>query len=96
MKKESITASRFWPNCAAHPSRTRISTSATSLKRLRFTGTGIPIINLKVFNDRLRFMMGIPIPIDSSRKSRNASHKYPTMYHFVTEMYTHLHISVTR
>ena len=29
-------------------------------------------------------------PIDSSHKSHNASDKYPTMHHFITEMCTHL------
>ena len=29
-------------------------------------------------------------------KSHNASDKYLTIYHFVTEMYTHVHISVTK
>ena len=31
-----------------------------------------------------------------SHKSHNASDKYPTMHHFVTEMCTHVHISVTK
>ena len=31
----------------------------------------------------------------TSHKSHNASDKYPTMHHFVTEMCTHVHISVT-
>ena len=31
-----------------------------------------------------------------SHKSHNASEKYPTLYHFVTEMCTHVHISVTK
>ena len=35
-------------------------------------------------------------PIDPSHKSHNASDKYPTMQHFVTEMCTHVHISVTK
>ena len=34
--------------------------------------------------------------IDPSHKSHNASHKYPIMHHFVTEMCTHVHISVTK
>ena len=29
-------------------------------------------------------------------KSQNASEKYPTMHHFVAEMCTHVHISVTK
>ena len=33
---------------------------------------------------------------DPSHKSHNASDKYPTMHHFVTEMCTHVHISVTK
>ena len=33
--------------------------------------------------------------IDPSHKSRNVS-KHPTMHHFVTEMCTHVHISVTK
>ena len=33
--------------------------------------------------------------IDPSRKSHNASDIYPTVHHFVTEMCTHVHISVT-
>ena len=31
--------------------------------------------------------------IDPSHKTHNASFKYPTMHHFVTETYTHGHIS---
>ena len=34
-----------------------------SLKRRRLTGIGIPIINLRRSDDRLRFIMGIPILI---------------------------------
>ena len=34
-------------------------------------------------------------PIDPSHKAHNAS-DYPTMHHFVTEMCTHVHISVTK
>ena len=34
-----------------------------SLKRCRLTGIGIPIINLRRSDDRLRFLMEIPIPI---------------------------------
>ena len=33
--------------------------------------------------------------IDASRKFHTASDKYPTMHHFVTELYNHVHISVT-
>ena len=33
---------------------------------------------------------------DQSHKSHNALDKYPTMHHFVTEMCTHVHISVTK
>ena len=33
--------------------------------------------------------------INTSHKSQPASDKYPTMHHFVTEMCTHVHISVT-
>ena len=33
---------------------------------------------------------------DLSHNSHNASNKYPTMHHFVTEMCTHVHISVTK
>ena len=33
---------------------------------------------------------------DPSHKSQNASDKYPIMNHFVTEMCTHVHISVTK
>ena len=36
------------------------------------------------------------IAICPSHKSHNAPDKYPTMDHFVTEMYTHVHISVTK
>ena len=38
----------------------------------------------------------VPGSIDPSHKSHNASDKYPTMHHFVTEMCTHVHISVTK
>ena len=34
--------------------------------------------------------------IDTSHKSQNASDKYPTMHHFITEMCTHVHISVIK
>ena len=34
--------------------------------------------------------------IDPSHKSQNASDKYPTMHHFVIEICTHVHISVTK
>ena len=34
--------------------------------------------------------------IDPSHKSHNESGKYSTMHHFVTEMCTHVHISVTK
>ena len=36
---------------------------------------------------------GLIVP---SHKSHNASQKYPTMHYFVTELGTHLHISVTK
>ena len=34
--------------------------------------------------------------IDPSHKSHNTSYKYPKIYHCVTEMCTHAHISVTK
>ena len=34
--------------------------------------------------------------IDPSHKSHHASHRYPIMHHFVTEMCLHVHISVTK
>ena len=37
-----------------------------------------------------------PDTIDPFHKSHNASYIYPTMHHFVTEMCTHVHISVTK
>ena len=37
-----------------------------------------------------------PSPIDLSYKSHNAPVLYPTMHHFVTEMCTCVHISVTK
>ena len=37
-----------------------------------------------------------PCGIDSSHKSHNTSHRYPTMHHFVTEMCTYVHISITK
>ena len=36
------------------------------------------------------------LEIDPSHKSHNAPDQYPTMHHFVTEMCTHVHISVTK
>ena len=39
---------------------------------------------------------GINIPTESSHKSHNALDKYPIMHHFVTEMCTHVHISVKK
>ena len=38
----------------------------------------------------------ISVTIDPSNKSYNALDKYATMYHFVTEMCTYVHISVTK
>ena len=35
-------------------------------------------------------------PTDPSHKTHNASDKYPTMHHFVTEMCTHVPISLTK
>ena len=35
-------------------------------------------------------------PIDPSHKSHNALDTYPLMHHFVTEICTHVHISVTK
>ena len=35
-------------------------------------------------------------PLDPSHKSNHASDKYPTLHHFVTEMCTSVHISVTK
>ena len=40
--------------------------------------------------------MKMCIPVDPSHKSHYASDKYPRMHHFVTEMCTHVHISVTK
>ena len=37
-----------------------------------------------------------PQSIDPFHQSQNASEKYPRMHHFVTEMCTHVHISVTK
>ena len=34
--------------------------------------------------------------IDQSYKSQHALDTYPTMHHYVTEMCTHVHISVTK
>ena len=34
--------------------------------------------------------------IDQAHKSHNAPDEYPTMQHFVTEMCTYVHISVTK
>ena len=34
--------------------------------------------------------------IDQSRKSHSTLYKYPTMFHFVIEMCTHVRISVTK
>ena len=39
------------------------SLSLYSLKRRRLISIGIPIINLRRSSDRLRFIMGIPIPV---------------------------------
>ena len=36
------------------------------------------------------------VVIDPSHKSHNAFGHYPTMHHSVTEMCTHMHISVTK
>ena len=36
----------------------------------------------------------MPMLIDTCHKFHNASDKYPRMRHFVTEMYTHVHISL--
>ena len=42
------------------------------------------------------FMSHYPWVIDPSHKSHIASDKYSIMHHFVTEMCTHVHISVTK
>ena len=44
----------------------------------------------------LRITRDSTLVIDPSHKSQNASVPYPTMHHFVTEMFTHVHISVTK
>ena len=36
------------------------------------------------------------MPIDPTHKSHNAPVSYPTMHHFVTAMYTHVHITFTK
>ena len=41
-------------------------------------------------------LVGFVYLIDPSHKSHSASDKYPTMHHFVKQMCTHLHISVTK
>ena len=33
--------------------------------------------------------------VDPSHKSHNSLENYPTMHHFVTEICTHVHISIT-
>ena len=38
----------------------------------------------------------VDIAIDQSHKAHNAPVLYPTMHHFVTEMCTCVHISVTK
>ena len=43
-----------------------------------------------------RHDMSISLKIELPHKSHNASDKYPTMHHFVTEMCTYVHISVTK
>ena len=47
----------------ARTSGSRTPQGLYSLRRRRLTGIGIPIINLRRSDDRLRFIMGIPILI---------------------------------
>ena len=47
------------------------------------------------WEDAILFFIA-PSSIDQSHKSHNASEKYTTMHHFVTEMCTYVHISVTK
>ena len=54
---------------------------------------GVHFNPLSVGEGRVYQRMG---PIDPSHKSHDASVKYPTMHHFVTEMCTHVHICVTK
>ena len=56
---------------------------------IRFNASGISM----KFESNTFFSM---YQFDPSHKSHNASDKYPTMQHFVTEMCTHVHISVTK
>ena len=47
------------------PSGTPLTLSLCSLRRHCVIGTGIPIINLRRSSDRLRFIMGIPLPVNN-------------------------------
>ena len=50
----------------------------------------------EIFQDRSDMALDCFTPSYPSHKSHNALDKYPTMHNFVTEMYTHVHISVTK
>ena len=47
-----------------------------SLRRRRLISIGIPIINLRRLSDRLRFIMGIPIPVKTYNRGRYTAVQY--------------------
>ena len=51
---------------------------------------------LFLFAITIPMVCNVSIVIDLSKKSHNALDKYPMMHYFVTEMCTHVHISVTK
>ena len=58
------------------------------------------IVMLKGFFQALscycRWLGKTHLALDPSHKSHNALDRYPMMHHFVTEMCTHVHVSVTK
>ena len=60
----------------------RILHGICSLRRRRLTGIGIPIINLRRSDDRLRFIMGIPILIRHkfTQRMQKTLAKFPTNF----------------
>ena len=57
---------------------------------------GISNCNGQVKVEYIHMISNCNAVIDKSHKSSNAPVKYPTMHHFVTEMCTRVHISVTK
>ena len=53
-------------------------------------------MNSKLNRAQLQYFQLRTFVMDPSHKSLNVLYKYPTMHHFVTEMCTHVYISITK